>query len=358
MSVECARLNATKNTQSAPIAKSPIFHVVSQTRANESIIPKGCMYFISSGESRYLLSLWHPSINDVELLGSRLGKIEDVLARCLSVMEASTSTQAHSTSTASRNNRHESSHMELSDDLMHESDHSDEEHAVKLQSDRYYVFVGEHGYERFYGLSSMFTLYAEAQTACGQLMTSLSTYHGDEAIQSSVSALRSRLEEASELFQMMAQESPSVLEPNLGDLAPSIPPRALMEVFLDTYVSDLCPLLPIFDPRSVQAAIEEQYAPDMETPDLAWITSFNHILLQTLAAKLGASRKSGLMRGGSLEDGLLSNLLLNAERCYNNFEKLLRPRVANVQALLSLVSPLAFDRPSRLGVLTLSLYRL
>lgn len=266
--------------------------------------------------------------------------------------------QAHSTSTGYRNDRHESGHMDLSDDLMHDSDHSDEESAVKLQSNRYYVFVGEHGYERFYGLSSMFTLYAEAQTACGQLMTSLSTYHGDEALQSSVSALRGRLEEASELFQMMAQESPSVLEPNPVDLAPSIPPRALMEVFLDTYVSDLCPLLPIFDPRSVQVAIEEQYAPDMETPDLAWITSFNHILLQTLAAKLGASRKSGLMRGGSLEDGLLSNLLLNAERCYNNFEKLLRPRVANVQALLSLVSLLTFDRPSQLGVLTLYLHRL
>lgn len=233
---------------------------------------------------------------------------------------------------------------------MHDPDHSDDDSAVKPQSDRYYVFVGEHGYERFYGLSSMFTLYAEAQTACGQLMASLLAYNGDDALQSSVSALRRRLEEATELFQMMAQESPSVLEPNPGDLAPSIPPRALMEVFLDTYVSDLCPLLPIFDPRSLLAAMDEQYAPDMESPDLAWIASFNHILLQTLAAKLGASRKSGLVRGGSLEDGLVSNLLLNAERCYNNFEKLLRPRVANVQALLSLVSPLTCIRLSRDGV--------
>jgi hypothetical protein len=243
--------------------------------------------------------------------------------------------------------------MYLSDDLMHDPDHSGDDSAVKPESDRYYVFVGEHGYERFYGLSSMFTLYAEAQTACGQLMASLLAYSGDEVLQSSVSTLRRRLEEATELFQMMAQESPSVLEPNPGDLAPSIPPRALMEVFLDTYVSDLCPLLPIFDPRSVLTAMEVQYAPDMESPDLAWIASFNHILLQTLAAKLGASRKSGLVRGGSLEDGLVSNLLLNAERCYNNFEKLLRPRVANVQALLSLVSPLTCIRLSRDGVLNL-----
>ncbi|KAJ5689022.1 hypothetical protein N7462_003414 [Penicillium macrosclerotiorum] len=275
-------------------------------------------------------------INDVELLGNRLGKIEDVLSRCLSVMENSSSMQAHQKSTPSWNDRQESSPMELPDDAMQDSEHFDDDSLVKLQSDRYYLFVGEHGYERFYGLSSMFTLYAEAQNACGQLMASLPDYSRDEALQSSTSALRCRLEEATKLFEMMAQESPSVLEPNPGDLAPSIPPRALMEVFLDTYVSDLCPLLPIFDPRSILSAMEEQYSADTELPDLAWVTSFNHILLQTLAAKLGASRKSGLVRGGSLEDGLVSNLLLNAERCYNNFEKLLRPRVANIQALLSL----------------------
>ncbi|KAJ6054493.1 hypothetical protein N7444_003591 [Penicillium canescens] len=274
-------------------------------------------------------------INDVELLGSRLGKIEDALTRCLSAVEASSSIHGHSTQTASPKYLSTYGQMDLSEDFDMSPEHLDGS-SDDSQSNRYYLFVGEHGYERFYGPSSMFSLYAEAQTACSRLMSSLSGYDGDKSLQPPVSVVTGRLQDATNLFQTMSKESPSVVEPDLGDFVPSIPPRVLMEVFLETYLTDLSPLLPIFDHRSILAAMQEQYASDTESPDLAWITSFNHILLQTLAAKLNASRKSGLLGCGTLENGLISNLLQNAKRCCNNFEKLLKPRVANVQALLSL----------------------
>lgn len=232
--------------------------------------------------------------------------------------------------------------MDLSEDFVMNPEHFDGS-SDDSQSNRYHLFVGEHGYERFYGPSSMFSLYAEAQTACSRLMSSLSAYDGDQSLQPPVSVVTGRLQDATDLFQTMSNESPSVVEPDPGDFVPSIPPRVLMEVFLETYLTDLSPLLPIFDHRSILAAMQEQYASDTESPDLAWITSFNHILLQTLAAKLNASRKSGLLGCGTLENGLISNLLQNAKRCCNNFEKLLKPRVANVQALLSLVYCLEYN---------------
>ncbi|KAL5357219.1 hypothetical protein BJX96DRAFT_172336 [Aspergillus floccosus] len=259
--------------------------------------------------------------------------MEHTLSRYLSAIE----TSSRSGDTASGDSGLPTLDMDLDNDWLQEP--------APFADGGYYRFVGEHGYERFYGFSSMFSLYAETQSACRHLASSLSTYEADtsqptgdslERMNACLSTLRLRLTEADALFERLSQDSTMLQDPDHIDNPPSLPPRALLEVFADTYFTEISPLLPIFDRTSVMAAMEKQYESDIDPPDPAWITSFNYILLQTLSSKLSASKKSGLITRSTIEDSLITNLLTNARRCYYCFEKLLQPRLANVQALLSL----------------------
>jgi hypothetical protein len=74
----------------------------------------------------------------------------------------------------------------------------------------------------------------------------------------------------------------------------------------------------------------------INNPDPAWMILFNNILLQTLDARNTATTRAGLVNHNILEDELIKSLLLNYQRGYNNFERLLRPQLVNVQALLSM----------------------
>jgi hypothetical protein len=75
----------------------------------------------------------------------------------------------------------------------------------------------------------------------------------------------------------------------------------------------------------------------IDNPDPAWVISFSNILLQTQDAKYSAATKGGSFSHNVLEEELIKSLVLNCRRGYNNFERLLRPQLANVQALLSMV---------------------
>lgn len=193
--------------------------------------------------------------------------------------------------------------------------------------------------------SSMASLYAEAQAAGDQLASSLSVQGSPEEPgqwpPTHESSLRTQIAEASALFQRLATDSLTFSEPEHHDnLLPCLPPRALLEAFLETYFNELSPLLPIYDRQSVLAAMETQYGSTRDAPNTAWIVSFSSILLQTLEAKSTTGKKTDMMARSTLEVDLLFQLLLNIRRCYNRFERLLQPRVANVQALLSMVREL------------------
>jgi hypothetical protein len=152
------------------------------------------------------------------------------------------------------------------------------------------------------------------------------------------SSLQSQLKEASELFAKLARESPASSIPESDGLLPSLPPRALLEDRLESYFTGVSPFLPVYDQQRVVSAIEEQYGPSINSPDPAWVISFSNILLQTLDAQYSAATSAGLISHNIMEEELIKSLLLNCRRGYNNFERLLRPQLANVQALLSMVS--------------------
>ncbi|PYH96173.1 hypothetical protein BO71DRAFT_428393 [Aspergillus ellipticus CBS 707.79] len=146
--------------------------------------------------------------------------------------------------------------------------------------------------------NSIGSLYAEAQAVSDYLALSLPQSQDssserpiNEGTSPQASVLRAQLTEAGALFQRLANGSPTPADPDpepYDGLPPCLPPRALLEVFVETYFTELSPLLPIYDWSSVVAAMESE-CPVQRSPG-------NH----------------------------------------SNFQHLLQPRLANVQALLSM----------------------
>ncbi|PYH38911.1 Zn(II)2Cys6 transcription factor [Aspergillus neoniger CBS 115656] len=280
-------------------------------------------------------------VSDVELLGSRLGKIEEALFRCLSVVEAANTTRDSTpTQTTSRSGSEGHADREESRRGSVESEESWSDGSFDL------LAHGERDPEAdpLHYSSPVTSLYFEAQAAGNQLISSTpSTENGSKPVSPRMSETLTRstpleayLVDANELFQVLVTGPPPVTEPKYDDLPPALPPRTLLEGFVEAYFTDLNPFLPLYDRQSVLDAIQQQYGPRSDGPDLAWVCSFNSILLHTLEAKSSAAQPGGHTGDSTLERGLVVHLLLNARRCYNNFERLLQPRLANVQSLFSM----------------------
>ncbi|GFG06145.1 phosphate-repressible phosphate permease pho-4 [Aspergillus lentulus] len=274
-------------------------------------------------------------VNDVEVLGNRLGKIEEAVLRCLSAVERS-QTPSNPATRQSSVIPPDDSHTDLNDSPRADGN-TFRDASLKTNPEQ----CNDHP---FPGSTPLASLYTEAQAACDRLR-SLLPFSNPESQYSPASpdfipdqtcSLQSRLQEVSELFEKLTRESPVLSIPESDGLLPSLPPRALLETCLETYFACLSPFLPIYDRQSVTSAIEEQYGPSINSPDPAWVISFNNILLQTLDARYSAATRAGSIAHNILEEELIKSLLLNYRRGYNNFERLLRPQLANVQALLSM----------------------
>ncbi|GFN21100.1 Zn(II)2Cys6 transcription factor [Aspergillus tubingensis] len=262
-------------------------------------------------------------VNDVQSLAIRLQRFEEALVRFSSSVQASTSPLSNFSTTYYSPNSRRSSVWGLCSNFST----SEESQTDKLVAEP----LGGDGYEQ----SS--SIYTEAQAAGDQFALSLPPSNSPglsiEAPSTSGSLLQAQIARLSALFQRLAKDKPPLLDfPQYDDQPSRLPPRAFLETFIDTYFTELNPLLPIYDRQSVLTAMRTQYE-TMDVPDPAWIVSLNSILLQTLEGKSTAAKKTGMI---PLEAGLITYLLQNIRQCFNNFQILLEPRMANVQALLSL----------------------
>jgi hypothetical protein len=282
------------------------------------------------------------SVNDVEVLGNRLGKIEEALLRCLSAVERSKTPS----NAATRQNS-----IILSEDSHNDhngSQNMDGNPFIDASSGTRPEQCNDHA---FPGSAPIASLYTEAQAACDRLRSLLLFLNPDSKYSPAspdfrpdqICSLQSRLKEASKLFETLSKENPFLSIPESDGVLPSLPPRELLEACLETYFTCLGPILPIYDRQSVASAIEEQYGPMINNPDPAWVISFSNILLQTLDAKYSAATRGGSFSHNVLEEELIKSLVLNSRRGYNNFERLLRPQLPNVQALLTMVGLSFFD---------------
>jgi hypothetical protein len=275
-----------------------------------------------TGHDSNLLCLY--SVNDVEVLGNRLRKIEEALLRCLSAVERS-KTPSNAATRQSSIIQSDDSHNDSND-----SQHMDGNSFIDAFSGMRPEQCNDHA---FTASTPVVSLYTEAKAACDRLRSLLLFLNPDSQYSpesadigpEQICSLQSRLKEASVLFETLSRESPFLSIPESDGLLPSLPPRALLEACLETYFTCLSPILPIYDRQSVASAIEEQYGPTINNPDPAWVISFSNILLQTLDAKYTAVTRGVSFSHNELEEELIKSLVLNCRRGYNNFERLLRP---------------------------------
>ncbi|PWY74691.1 hypothetical protein BO83DRAFT_443670 [Aspergillus eucalypticola CBS 122712] len=262
-------------------------------------------------------------VEDVQSLAIRLQRFEEGLVRFSSSVQASTSPlRSFSTTSYSPNTRRSSVWGLCSNSTTSEESQTDKLVAEPLGSD---------------GYRQLSSIYAEAQAAGDEFALSLPLFKSPgpsvRVPFATGSVLQAQIASASVLFQRLATAKPPLLEFPQYDNQPScLPPRVFLEAFIDTYFTELGPLLPIYDRQSVLTAMRTQYE-TLDVPDLAWVVSLNSILLQTLEGKSTAAKKTGMI---PLEAGLITHLLQNIRRCFNNLQRLLEPRMANVRALLNL----------------------
>ena len=201
------------------------------------------------------------------------------------------------------------------------------------------------GDEPFFGSGSMYSIWVEIISTTKSLFARSSpeaqNYQNpkrssDNAVVAALNPdLISALERACEHLQRYYAEP--ALEGCSDGTPLSLPPRFLLEIILDPFLNELNPILPIFARSSLLEAIKVQYDPRQQQLDPAWVTCFNNLILQILTTKAGRGVESSARN--TMDDRLRTHLLLNAQRCYSDLGRLLKPRIVNVQALLSLVGP-------------------
>lgn len=221
------------------------------------------------------------------------------------------------------------------------------------EHESHYLIVENGGYERSIGVGSMYSIWVEIVSETEKLLASQqpSAANPRSLFQSQDTqsppkpsvgittvaldpSLRSALQSMYEGLQMCCAESSSESCSDEGPL--SLPPRFVLESILDAFLQELNSILPIFARSSFLEAIRIQYGPQQERIDPAWTTCFNNVILQMLTVKANAG--TGRTTRNTMDETLRLAFLTNAQRCYTNLERLLKPRVVNVQALLSMVS--------------------
>ena len=226
-----------------------------------------------------------------------------------------------------------------------------ENRVLALEQKSRHLVTDRGGYERFFGSGSMYSIWVEIISLTEELLACIPSFAPSGEAQNAPSpqrssnttviaaldpGLKSALQRTCEHLRKFCAE-PLQEEGGSDGAPPSLPPRFLLETILDPYLRELNPVLPIFARSSLLEAIQSQYNPQQHQLDPAWATCFNNLILQILTTKAGAGVET--LSRNSMDDGLTTTFLMNARRCYCNVERLLRPRVVNVQAFLSMVGP-------------------
>ncbi len=237
-----------------------------------------------------------------------------------------------------------------------------EDRALLPEQESRHLITERGGYERFFGSGSMYSIWAEIISTTEELLNPSQSSAGSRAspearnshspqissngtiIAALDPGLRSALHTTAENLQKNAAEP--ALEDCSDNTPLSLPPRFLLETILDTFLKELNPILPMFARSSLLEAIKLQYDPQQDHFDPAWATCFNNIVLHILTTKAGAGADSPSR--SAMDDSLKTTFLVNAQRCYRNMEKLLQPRVVNVQALLSMVNSTFLGNSSKI----------
>ena len=123
------------------------------------------------------------------------------------------------------------------------------------------------------------------------------------------------------------------------DLPPTLPPQQVLEATIEIYFSQVSSMLPSFRKSTLCERFRRIYSTGPNQADIAWVICFNNIILQTLSTdNIQKSEENHVPLGESPERELLQPLLTNYQRGLKKLDRLLKPALVNVQALLLMVS--------------------
>ena len=286
-----------------------------------------------------------------------MDKFEAAISRCVNAVEQHISL----TTTSLQSTKAKSSDEDI--DLLEttipqsalisgsQSPASSEDRVLPLEQKNRYIVTESGGYERFFGSGSMYSIWIEIIAITEQLFARSSSEAQNPHIppgSSNVAVvaplspdLKSALQRACDHLQKYCAEPPGEECSDRNSL--SLPPRFLLETFLDPFLKELNPIFPILTRSSLLEAIRVQYDSPQQQADPAWATCFNNIILHILTTKAGGGGMDFPSRN-AMDDSLRLTFLMNAQRSYSNLAALLKPRVVNVQAFLSMVGPQNFTK--------------
>ena len=281
-----------------------------------------------------------------------MDKFEAAIARCVNAVEqhiSLTTTSLQSTKAKSSDEDIDVLETTKPSSALISGDQSpadSEDRVLPLEQKNRYLVTESGGYERFFGSGSMYSIWIEIISITEQLFarSSSETQNPQNPQRSSNLAvvaalspdLKSALQRACDHLQRYCAEPPAEECSDRNSL--SLPPRFLLETFLDPFLKELNPVLPILARSSLLEAIRVQYDTPQQQVDPAWATCFNNLILHILTMKAGGGNVESLSRN-AMDDSLRMTFLMNAQRSYSNLGALLKPRVVNVQAFLSMVGP-------------------
>lgn len=121
-----------------------------------------------------------------------------------------------------------------------------------------------------------------------------------------------------------------------------LPPRQLLDAAVEIYFDEINRMLPLFDRNTFQENLRRSYEAGQEAEN-AWILCFNGIILITLNTRaLGSSNavpdRGNVRPDDNVKADFIKNFHANFKRGLNKPQSLLEPSLANVQALLLMVS--------------------
>lgn len=121
-----------------------------------------------------------------------------------------------------------------------------------------------------------------------------------------------------------------------------LPPKKLLDAAIGIYFDEINRMLPLFDRDTFHENVCRSYEPGQEAEN-AWILCFNGIILITLNTRaLGSSNavpdRENVQTDDSEKADFIKNFHANFKRGLNKPQSLLEPSLANVQALLLMVS--------------------
>lgn len=130
-----------------------------------------------------------------------------------------------------------------------------------------------------------------------------------------------------------------------GMSPPTISSFAILDAMITPFFTSIHPHFPIWIKNGFLQMVDSLRRSSPSKRDLASVICCNNLVLMAMSAESLASLKRESMQANETQNSLsmdfdiMEGFLTNAKRAVRNMDQLIAPRLTNVQALLSLVSP-------------------